>query len=159
LAGALASLGHSDIVLVADAGFPIPRTAHRIDLGYVVGQPTVPQILRALREELYIEGVAFAPEVRSHNPSLYAELQEIYTGAGAPFSPVTHEELCDDVAHRAKFIVRSGDTNPWANVALTASTDPYIFFSDEQVAGGLQILPAYLERRRQMEERVVPELP
>ena len=146
LAGALATLGHSDIVLVVDAGFPIPRDANRIDLGFVVGQPTVPQVLRALRDELYVEGVAFAPEVRTHNPRLYEELQEIYTGAGAPFSPVTHEQLCDDVAHRAKVIIRSGDTNPWANVALTASTDPVAFFSDEQVADGLVILPAYLER-------------
>ena len=97
--------------------------------------------------------------MRTHNPRLYEELQEIYTGAGAPFSPVTHEQLCDDVAHRAKVIIRSGDTNPWANVALTASTDPVAFFSDEQVADGLVILPAYLERRRQMAEHVVPALP
>ncbi|GAL24430.1 carbohydrate transport protein [Vibrio variabilis] len=33
LAKALAQLGHGDIVLVTDAGFPIPADANRVDLG------------------------------------------------------------------------------------------------------------------------------
>ena len=34
LAKALATCGHTDIILVTDAGFPIPKDANRIDLGY-----------------------------------------------------------------------------------------------------------------------------
>lgn len=34
LAAALATLGHTDIILVTDAGFPIPPQAKRIDLGF-----------------------------------------------------------------------------------------------------------------------------
>ena len=34
LARALATLGHQDILLVTDAGFPIPAAAWRIDLGF-----------------------------------------------------------------------------------------------------------------------------
>ena len=32
LAKALATCGHTDIILVTDAGFPIPKDANRIDL-------------------------------------------------------------------------------------------------------------------------------
>lgn len=159
LARALATLGHTDIVLVTDAGFPIPPSAHRIDLGFTPGVPTVPQILEVLREELYVEDVAFAPEVRTHHPRLYERLQAIYTGAGATFTAISHEELCASVAHRAKVVIRSGDFDPWANVALTASTDPAAWFTDEAVTDGLRILPAYVERRRRISEAEVPALP
>ncbi|MFR4440474.1 MAG: RbsD/FucU domain-containing protein [Hungatella sp.] len=37
LAKALATCGHTDIILVTDAGFPIPKDANRIDLGYYAG--------------------------------------------------------------------------------------------------------------------------
>ncbi len=45
LARALAELGHTDIAMVVDAGFPIPRTVERIDLGFSPGIPSLAQIL------------------------------------------------------------------------------------------------------------------
>jgi len=131
----------------------------RIDLALSPGVPTVGQILRVLRQEIFVEDVAFAPEVRSHNPRLYAEVQQIYTGAGTTFTPVTHEVLCADVVHRAKIVIRSGDFDPWANFALMASTEPYAWFTDQAVAEGLVALPAYLERRRLISSHAVPALP
>ena len=41
LAKALATCGHTDIILVTDAGFPIPKDANRIDLGYYAGAVAV----------------------------------------------------------------------------------------------------------------------
>ena len=46
LAKALATCGHTDIILVTDAGFPIPKDANRIDLGYYAGAVDVLDILR-----------------------------------------------------------------------------------------------------------------
>ncbi|SKA24149.1 D-ribose pyranase [Consotaella salsifontis] len=155
LARALATLGHTDIVLVTDAGFPIPAGANRIDLGFYEGLPDICDILRVLRQEIFVEEVHFATEVRDRNPDLYANLQEIYTGAGAVFKGTTHEELCADYAKRAKVIIRSGSFNPWANIALIASTDPFAWFSPES---NTKVLPAYEERRRLMTEKVVPAL-
>ncbi|MCC2591868.1 D-ribose pyranase [Tessaracoccus sp. OS52] len=155
LAKALAELGHTDTVLVTDAGFPIPAGANRIDLGFYPGLPDVLDILRVLRRELFVEQVRFAPEVRTHHPRLYAGVREIFTGAGAPFIAAPHEELIEVWAPRAKVVVRSGSFEPWANFALTASTDPFAWFIDDDV----QVLPAYVERRRLMRENVVPDLP
>ena len=64
LAKALATCGHTDIILVTDAGFPIPKDANRIDLGYYAGQADLLDILRMLRKEIFVEEVAFAPELR-----------------------------------------------------------------------------------------------
>ena len=155
LAKALAELGHTDTVLVTDAGFPIPVGARRIDLGFYPGLPDVLDILRVLRKELFVEEVRFAPEVKTHHPRLYASVQEIFTGAGAPFIAAPHEELIEVWAPKAKVVIRSGSFEPWANFALSASTDPFAWFTSEDV----QVLPAYVERRRLMRENVVPELP
>ncbi len=154
LAQALATVGHGDFVLVTDAGFPIPRDATRIDLGFYEGLPDVLEILKVLRREMFVEAVRFAPEVRDCHPVLYAQMQEIYTGAGAPFIAATHEELVEEIAPKAKVIIRSGSFNAWANVALTAATDPFAWFNEPDI----NILPAYVERRRMMKEGVVPEL-
>jgi D-ribose pyranose/furanose isomerase RbsD len=155
LARAIATLGHQDILLVTDAGFPIPADAWRIDLGFYAGMPDVLDILRVLREEIFVEEVQFAGDILEKNKPLYGALREIYTGAGANFRLTTHEALVGDVAHRAKVVVRSGSLNPWANIALVCSTDPFAWFAD---GSGAEILPAYVERRRLMRDNLPPQI-
>jgi D-ribose pyranose/furanose isomerase RbsD len=155
LAAALATLGHSDILMVTDAGFPIPADANRIDLGFYEGLPDVLDVLRVMRQEVFVEEVHFAGDILEKNKPLFAALEDIYTGSGANFHLTTHEDLVNDYAHRAKVIVRSGSFNPWANIALVASTDPHAWFTDES---GTEILPAYVERRRLIDENAKPEI-
>ena len=111
LAKALATCGHTDIILVTDAGFPIPKDANRIDLGYYAGAVDVLDILKMLRKEIFVEEVAFATEVKTHHPALYKDLQEIYTGSGAVFKGTTHEVLVEEIAPKAKVVIRSGSLN------------------------------------------------
>lgn len=155
LAKALAEVGHTDIVMVTDAGFPIPAGANRIDLGFYEGLPDVLDILTMLRKELFVEEVHFAGEVKTHNPRLYASLQEIYTGSGAVFQATTHEQLCGEYASKAKLIIRSGSFNPWANIALVASTDPFAWFTEDS---GTTILPNYVARRARISSNEIPSL-
>ncbi len=154
LAKALAECGHSDIILVTDAGFPIPKDANRIDLGYYAGEADVLKILSMLRQEIFVEEVTFATEVKTRHPALYREVQEIYTGSGAVFKGTTHEDLVENLAPKAKLIIRSGSLNAWANFALTCSTDPFAWFTEEDIT----ILPAYVERRKRIKENEIPEL-
>lgn len=155
LSAALATLGHTDIVLVTDAGFPIPPQAKRIDLGFWPGTVDVLEILRVLRQEMFVEEVHFASEVRDCHTTLYHEVQKIYTGSGAEFFAASHEMLCNDIAHRAKVVIRSGSFNPWANFALVASTDPFAWFTE---ASGVAPLPAYVARRQRILDNLTPEL-
>lgn len=155
LARTFATLGHTDLVVVTDAGFPIPAGAPRVDLGIVDGLVDVRDVLRLVLRSVDVELVEFASEVRTHHPSLYADVQEIFTGSGAEFAPATHETLIAEHVRRAKLVIRSGSFEPWANFALTASTQPFDWFDDERV----EILPAYVERRARVRDRVVPSLP
>lgn len=154
LARALATCGHTDIILVTDAGFPIPKDANRIDLGFYAGMADVCDILKVLRKEIFVEEVHFATEVKTHHPALYKKVQEIFTGSGAVFKGTRHETLCEDFARRAKVVIRSGSLNAWANFALVASTDPFAWFTEEDIT----ILPAYVERRKRIHDNEVPEL-
>ena len=129
LAKALATCGHTDIILVTDAGFPIPKDANRIDLGYYAGQADLLDILRMLRKEIFVE-------------------------EGAVFKGIPHEELVAEIAPKAKVIIRSGSLNAWGNIALTCSTDPFAWFTEDDVT----ILDGYVERRKRIEENEVPEL-
>jgi D-ribose pyranose/furanose isomerase RbsD len=154
LAKALATCGHTDIILVTDAGFPIPKEVNRIDLGYYPGKTDLLDILNMLREEIFVEEVSFAPEVKTHHPALYKELQEIYTGSGAVFTAKSHEDLVEKIAPKAKVVIRSGSLNAWGNIALTCSTDPFAWFTEEDIT----ILDTYVERRRRIKENEIPNL-
>lgn len=153
LAKTVAELGHTDIIMVTDAGFPIPQQVNRIDLGFYQGLVDVRDILRVLRREMFAEEIRFAPEVKTHHPNLYREVQQIYKGSGATFVPAPHEELIEVWAPKAKAIIRSGSFEPWANFAITASTDPNAWFTSEEIT----VLPTYLKRRTDIEQSVVPE--
>lgn len=154
LTHAIATLGHTDIILVTDAGFPIPVNANRIDLGFYEGMIDVLDILKVLRQEIFVEEVHFAPEVKTEYPELYKDVQQIYTGSGADFFAKTHQELCSEIAPKAKFIIRSGSFKPWANFALVASTDPFAWFTKES---GVSPLSAYTSRREKIEKNIVPD--
>ena len=154
LAKALATCGHTDIILVTDAGFPIDKCANRIDLGFYAGQVDILEILKMLRKEIFVEEVTFATEVKTHHPALYKEIQNIYTGSGAIFNGTTHEDLVENIAPKAKVVIRSGSLNAWANFALTCSTDPFAWFTEEDIT----ILDTYVERRKRISNNEVPEL-
>jgi D-ribose pyranase len=112
LAGALAELGHTDQVLVCDAGMPIPAGLRVVDLAFRAGVPSFAEVLDGLLEELVVEGAVGAREVRDANPAAAGLL------AGLPgLQLVPHEEL--KVRSRdARLVVRTGEAAPYANVLL-----------------------------------------
>ncbi|MET8577194.1 D-ribose pyranase [Streptomyces sp. NPDC005012] len=112
LAGALAELGHTDQVLVCDAGMPIPAGPRVVDLAFRAGVPSFSQVLDGLLEELVVEGAVAADEVRDANPAAAALL------AGLPgLRTVPHEEL-KVLSAGARLVVRTGEAAPYANVLL-----------------------------------------
>jgi|SRR5215217_4591990 len=112
LAGALAALGHTDLVVVCDAGLPIPSGPTVVDLAFRFGVPSFETVLSGLLEELVIEGATAAEEVernlRSHE-LLKIQLPDL--------GLVPHEELKRIVA-RAKLVVRTGEATPYSKVIL-----------------------------------------
>lgn len=111
LSAAIARLGHTDTFVVADCGLPIPAGVPVIDLALVFGVPTFDQTLRALLDEVVVEGAMAASEARG------AVVEDLLTAVIGVLEWVDHEELKRRVAD-ASFVVRTGENTPYANVIL-----------------------------------------
>ncbi|MFB6105994.1 MAG: D-ribose pyranase [Halobacteriaceae archaeon] len=141
LSHALASMGHTDVLVVTDVGYPIPDDAWRIDLALTRGVPTLEETISAITEELIAERVMYADDVPDMNPDYDAFLRETYEGSGTDVETIPHEEVIA-YGQEAKAVVRTGDFEPWGNVVIECGTDPKAFFSGENVE-----MPADYERR------------
>ncbi|CAL9344828.1 D-ribose pyranase [Streptomyces sp. enrichment culture] len=131
LSGVLATLGHTDLLLVVDAGFPVPRDAHRIDLAIAENLPDLRTVLDLIADELVVEGVVRAENVPTHHPRLDAWLQGRFTGA--EFTTRPHAEMLGDLARQAKAVVRTGAFEPWGNIGLYCGVDAPRWFGGEDV--------------------------
>lgn len=131
LSGAIAALGHGDILIVCDAGFPIPASAKRVDLALVQGIPTIEQVLEAVVSEFIPEKIVFAEEMKANNPPLARTVERIF--GSDDLATVSHAEMLSEMGGRAKVIVRTGDFNPWGNIALVSGVDAPRWFDRAEV--------------------------
>lgn len=89
LSQVVAQMGHGDLLVIADAGLPIPPAVQRIDLAVRPGLPPFLDVLDAVLEELHVEKAIMAVEMMDRSPTLYAALQERL--ASIPLEHVPHE--------------------------------------------------------------------
>jgi D-ribose pyranase len=119
----VASVGHGDLVVVADAGLPIPPGVERIDLAYAPGRPPFLDVLDALLEELEVERATVAAELAARAPgpfvaALEARLLARPKVARHGLDVVSHEAL-KRLTAGARAVVRTGEFTPYANVVLS----------------------------------------
>ncbi len=117
----IGSMGHGDLMIVCDAGFPIPRDAWRVDLAVIQDVPDLETVLTAIAAELVAEKVAYAAEMATNNPQLLAKVQRIF--ADADHNTVAHADILGGIARQAKVIVRTGAFDPWGNILLYSGVD------------------------------------
>ncbi len=113
----IATLGHMDTLVIADAGLPIPIETERIDLALTEGVPGAIQTLKVVLEEMKVEKVILAEEVKDRNPRFLADVQELLPGVQVDF--VSHTELKTRTA-QARAVVRTGEFSPYANIILVS---------------------------------------
>jgi D-ribose pyranase len=113
----IASMGHTDRLVIADSGLPIPPAVPRIDLALVAGIPSFLDTLRAVLGELAVEAATIAEEMRQRSPALHdgtlAALGRIR------LEYVTHEAF-KAALPGVRAVVRTAEQTPYANVILHA---------------------------------------
>lgn len=129
LSQAIASMGHTDLMIVCDAGFPIPPDVQRVDLAIVQDVPDLATVLTAIAHDFIAEKVVYAAEMADNNPRLREKVHAIFPDAD--FGTLPHEEILGSVAHKAKVIVRTGAFDPWGNILLYGGVDAPKWFSKE----------------------------
>ena len=118
---AIAAMGHGDLLIVCDAGFPIPSQVPRIDLAILPDLPPLEAVLGAIAQDFIAEKVGYAAEMAENNPELKRKVDKIF--AGADFITVPHQQILSDLSSKAKFIVRTGAFDPWGNILLYSGVD------------------------------------
>lgn len=117
LSEVIATLGHTDMLVVADAGLTIPAATRRIDLALTRGIPTFLDTLRTILTEMYLEKAVVAEEMLQTNPDLYEQLNRLLETT--PIEAIPHV-VFKERTRSACAIVRTGEFTPYANVILVS---------------------------------------
>ncbi len=116
LSHTIAKLGHGDILVIADAGLPVPPGVQCIDLALTANIPRFEDVLRVVLSEMQVESATLAKEIETANPLVLVQAKSLLT---CPTQYLSHQDfkvLCEN----ARAIVRTGEFSPYANVALHA---------------------------------------
>ena len=117
LSRVISETGHTDLIVVTDAGLPIPPGSERIDLAYRPGAPAFFDVLDTVLAEMVVEGATVSAEVAEVSPHVLDALRERLPGIEIELVP--HVEF-KQRTQTARAFVRSGEFTPYANVILHA---------------------------------------
>jgi len=112
---ALSDLGHTDTIVIADAGLPIPEGVLKIDISLKSGMPSFLDVLNAVLEDMIVEKVIIAKEVKQHNILVHEEMMKQF--AKMKMQYVGHEKF-KLLTQKAKVVIRTGEITPYANCIL-----------------------------------------
>lgn len=111
----IAQMGHFDKLSIGDAGMPVPAGTEKIDLAVDNGIPSFTQVLLNVLEELEVQQIYLAEEIKTENPKMLESIQEIMPNVPVTFIP--HSEMKQDLNNCRAFI-RTGEMTPYSNIIL-----------------------------------------
>ncbi|MBQ3566605.1 MAG: D-ribose pyranase [Oscillospiraceae bacterium] len=115
----LSYLGHTDCIAIGDCGLPIPDETERIDLALAFGIPTFMQTLEVVADDMKIEKIILAEEIKEKNPDVLKAVEELFDGQKIEIEFVSHTQLKEQTKN-CKAVIRTGETTPYANIILQA---------------------------------------
>jgi D-ribose pyranose/furanose isomerase RbsD len=149
---ALAALGHGDICMITDAGFPLPYDAQpgtiSVDLAIAQDLPDIPTVLRLVNDEIIYEECYVATFQRDYNPVLHDAVKSVVKRCDVV--PIEHEKI-QDMGTRAKVIIRTGGFSPWGNIALVSGIKAPVWFAKPDV-----VTPDFYKERVAYVDKDVP---
>ena len=113
----LSYMGHTDRICIGDYGLPIPDETERIDLAVKFGVPTFMDVLKEVGDDMKIEKIVLAEEIKENNPKVLAEINEYFAGQEIEVEFVSHVGL-KEMTKECKAVIRTGETTPYANIIL-----------------------------------------
>jgi len=117
LSAVIARMGHNDMLVIGDAGLPIPDGPQRIDLALTRGVPGFIETLRVVLSEMQVERVIIAQETERVSPEILRQIRQLI--GETPSEWFSHEEFKQRTAF-ARAAVRTGEFTPFANIILIA---------------------------------------
>ena len=113
----LTYMGHTDTICIGDCGLPVPDGVERIDLALCFGEPTFLRTLQIVLEDMKVEKIVLAEEIREQNPTVLAEIKKLFEGQAVEVEFVPHVQFKAQTRD-CKAGIRTGETTPYANIIL-----------------------------------------
>jgi len=114
----LSTLGHTDELIVCDAGFAIPMGVRTVDISLAENVPTVPEVLSELRKHFSVEKIVISEETRRVVPSRFNALAKAF-GKGMAVEIISQTAMRAR-AKNVKAVIRTGDFTAYSNVLLVS---------------------------------------
>jgi len=116
LASLLARFRHVNTIAIVDGPFPTYPNVETIELGVVMGLPTIPQVLDAILPHIDPTGIYLAAEFAEKvDPKVVADYTKHHKGLETTVIP--HEEFKVKVGQTLG-IIHTGDGIPYSSVIL-----------------------------------------
>jgi D-ribose pyranase len=115
----LARVRHTNILVIADRGFPYWPMIETVDISLVDDIPTVLQVFEALKANFVVGQIFMAEEFKAQNTS---EVQQLFANSWGdiPISFEPHDEFKLRVP-QAIGLIRTGDSIQYANMILVSA--------------------------------------
>src|SRR5690606_33101868 len=114
MSSVISRLGHTDTLVVCDAGLPVPHSTQRIDMALTQGVLSFMQVLEVVTTEMQFEAAILATEIKDHNPQLHEtllrhieQLQQ-HQGNTIDVRYVSHDTFKQQTAD-SQAVIRSGE--------------------------------------------------
>ena len=114
----IAQMGHFDKLSIGDAGMPVPKGTEKIDLAVDKGIPSFMDVLNNVLEELEVQKVYLAEEIKENNPQILAQITDRLPDTPIEFIP--HSDMKAELNNCHAFI-RTGEMTPYANILLESN--------------------------------------
>lgn len=114
LLSSLTALRHTDLFAVSDSGLPVPAGVPVIDLGISYGFPRFEPVLDLILREVTVEAAWGSSDVADQNPEAATLLTDRLRA-----ELIDHEDFKRRIS-QCRFVVRTGEAQPYANVLLRA---------------------------------------
>jgi D-ribose pyranase len=123
IAAEISKLGHTDKLLIADAGLAIPNTTRVIDISLDVNVPTAVEVLKVVLKHFSVEKVILSKATEDVSPSRGKEFRGLFEKE-IPFEEVPHPVFRDELTKDVKFAIRTGDFTANSNIILVSAGGP-----------------------------------
>ena len=123
IAAELARMGHTDRLLIADAGLAIPDSTRVIDLSLAENVPTAVDVLKELLKHFSVEGIILSQATLDVSPTREKAFRACFPD-DMPCQVVSHPHFRDDLTKEVKFAIRTGDFTANSNIILISAGGP-----------------------------------
>jgi len=114
IAKILSDLGHTDYIVIGDAGLPVPEGVPKIDLALTAGTPSFQMVVSAILDDMVVEKVIAAEEIVGNNKTQHEFIEQL---TEEKVEYVSHEAF-KELTKQAKAIIRTGEITPYSNCIL-----------------------------------------